>query len=105
MMMMETTKATTMPTIRITASEALKARPNFTSFKRLAPAITGTARKKVNSAAVVRDMPRRMPPRIVAPEREVPGNTAAISWKRPTPMAAFQVISAMEFITGFRPLL
>ena len=37
----------------------------------------------VNSAAVVRDTPINSAPMMVAPEREVPGKTAAISWKTP----------------------
>ena len=45
--------------------------------------MTGIARKKVNSAATVRDTPSISAPTIVAPEREVPGKIAAISWKIP----------------------
>ncbi len=79
---MDTTKATTTPTIRITNSVDVNAKPNFTSFRRLAPNITGIARKNVNSAATVRDVPARIPPMIVDPEREVPGITES-TWKHP----------------------
>lgn len=51
----------------------------FRSFKRLAPNITGTARKNVNSAATVLETPMRSEPTIVEPERDVPGKIAAIS--------------------------
>ena len=84
---MEETNATTIPTNRIASSPPVKLNPNFTIFKRLAPAITGIARKNVNSAATVLDNPTRIPPRIVAPERDVPGKIAAISWNIPIQMA------------------
>ena len=45
--------------------------------------ITGIARKKVNSAATVLDIPIIIAPRIVAPERDVPGSAAATSWQKP----------------------
>ena len=35
--------------------------------------MTGTARKKVNSAAATRDTPMTSPPMMVEPLREVPG--------------------------------
>lgn len=76
---METTNATIIPTKRTTTSSLSNFIPNFINFNKLAPNITGTAKKNVNSAATVRDIPIRSPPIIVAPEREVPGNTAAIS--------------------------
>ena len=76
---MDTTKATTMPIIRSDASVMLKPSPNFTSFRRLAPNMTGIARKKVNSADTTLLTPMSSAPTMVAPEREVPGNTAAIS--------------------------
>ena len=37
--------------------------------------MTGIARKKVNSAATVLEVPTRIPPMIVEPERDVPGIT------------------------------
>ena len=40
----DTTKDTTTPTIRMISSVELKAKPNLTSFRRLAPNITGIAR-------------------------------------------------------------
>ena len=77
MAQMETPKATTVPTNKTTNSAELKASPNFKSFKKLAPNITGIAKKKVNSAATVREVPISMAPIIVAPEREVPGIRAS----------------------------
>ena len=75
----EEVKATIIPTNSIISSGPVKTKPNFTSFKRLAPNITGIARKKVNSAATVLDTPIRRAPTIVAPERDVPGKIAANS--------------------------
>ena len=77
--MTETTKATTIPVKRIPNSNPLKAKPNFNTFNRLAPSITGIARKNVNSAATVLDTPISNAPTIVAPERLVPGKIAAIN--------------------------
>ena len=51
-----------------------------------APNIVGTARKKLNSAAVRRSIPISIAPMMVAPERLTPG-TIAIHWNKPTPMA------------------
>ena len=70
---METTNATTMPTIRTANSVPVNARPNFNSLIKLAPNITGMARKKVNSAAISLEVPIKIPPIIVEPEREVHG--------------------------------
>ena len=53
-----------------------------TSFKKLTPNITGIARKNENSAAASRESPRMIAPKIVAPERDVPG-TIESTWKRP----------------------
>ena len=75
MAMMETTNALTQPTPRISSSSLVKDRPNLSTLIRLAPAIVGTARKKLNSDAAAREQPIRMPPRIVAPERLVPGTS------------------------------
>ena len=75
----ETTNETTIPSISAKNSPKLKAKPNLTSFKSEAPNITGIARKNVNSAATVLDTPINNAPTIVAPEREVPGKTAAIN--------------------------
>ena len=68
-----------MPTRRITSSKLLKFNPNLISFKRLAPNITGIAKKTVYSAATVLDTPINNAPKIVAPDLEVPGKIAAIS--------------------------
>ena len=84
----DTTKATSMATSSAASSTVLNANPNFTIFNRLAPNMTGIARKKVNSAATGRDMPSSSAPTIVAPERDVPGNTAAMSWNTPMMRAA-----------------
>ena len=72
-------KATSIPIISIIISEPVKLKPNFNNLSKLAPSMTGTARKNVNSAATVLETPIKSAPRIVAPERDVPGNTAAIS--------------------------
>jgi len=63
--------------------------------------MTGTARKKVNSAAVVLESPIRIPPRMVAPDLEVPGKMAAISWKSPTSIASRYVIWAILVMRAF----
>ena len=49
----------------------------------LAPIMVGTARKKENSAAVLRLMPMASAPMMVAPERLTPG-TIARHWAKPT---------------------
>ena len=54
-------------------------RPNFNTFSKLAPNITGIAKKKVNSVANPLETPNIIAPIIVAPERDVPGKIAAIS--------------------------
>ena len=51
----------------------VKLNPNLRSFNALIPSITGTAKKKVNSAAATRDTPISRAPIMVAPERDVPG--------------------------------
>ena len=65
------TKATTQPTTRTAISVPVIAAPertNLTTLSRDAPAITGMARKKVNSATQARDKPSSRPPTMVAPE-------------------------------------
>ena len=84
----DTTKATTMPVRRTAPSVAVKWRPKSSSLTALAPIIIGTASRKVNSAAATRDTPIIRAPIIVEPERDVPGNTAAMSWKKPIHRAA-----------------
>ena len=51
MVKIDTTKATIIPTASKMASAEVKWKPNLTSFSALAPNITGTAKKKVYSAA------------------------------------------------------
>ena len=63
-------------------SVPVKEKPNFRIFRRLAPNMTGIPRKKVNSAATVREVPARIPPIMVEPERDVPGTTES-TWNRP----------------------
>ena len=46
---------------------------NLKIFKRLAPTIVGMARKKENSAPADRPTPNKKAPKIVEPERDVPG--------------------------------
>ena len=82
----DTTNATTQPTPSTASSKPVKANPNFSTLMRLAPNITGMARKNVNSAATVRDVPSSIAPRMVAPERDVPG-TRLSTWNRPMPSA------------------
>ena len=52
----------------------------------VAPSMVGTARKKLNSAAVRRSMPIASAPMIVAPDRLIPG-IIETHWNRPTPSA------------------
>ncbi len=100
----DTTKDTTTPTIRMISSVELKAKPNLTSFRRLAPNITGIARKQVNSAATVRDVPARIPPIMVDPERDVPGITES-TWKQPMISSVLKEISSSLVHVGLRRLL
>ena len=82
---METIKEITMPTSRIPSSGPEKPPPSTRKiriFTPLAPSIAGIARKKENSAATKREQPRNTAPRIVAPDREVPGISASI-WHTP----------------------
>ena len=70
---MDIPKATNIPTRSTASSVPVKLKPNFKSFKKLAPNITGIARKNVNSAANSLDVPIKIPPIMVEPERDVPG--------------------------------
>ncbi len=54
----------------------------------------GTPSRNVNSIAGMRRSPMSSAMRIVAPERDVPGNTAASNWPKPTAIAIAQVTSA-----------
>ena len=80
-----------MPVASRTSSYPVKRSPNFKSFRRLAPSMTGTARKNVYSDAVFRDIPSIIPPRMVAPDLDVPGISAS-TWKRPIMRAVDQSI-------------
>ena len=88
----ETINATSIPTIKIKNSINEKLNPKRTIFNKLAPNITGIAKKNVNSAATVLDTPIIKPPTMVAPERDVPGEIAAINWKTPIMIASLYVI-------------
>ena len=72
----DTKNDTTHPKINSENSANVKWKPNLTNFKKLAPNITGIARKNVNSAATPLAVPIKSAPTIVAPEREVPGISA-----------------------------
>ena len=77
----DTTKAETQPTAKTPHSVVVRATPSSISlatFKREAPSMVGMAIKKENSAAAPRDRPSIIPPRMVDPEREVPGISASI---------------------------
>lgn len=66
-----------MPVISKPISVGEKTKPNFRILSRLAPNITGIAKKNVYSAAVDLDTPNIRAPIIVAPDLDVPGKTAA----------------------------
>ena len=101
---MDTTNATRIPTTRIITSLAVNAKPNFTSFRRLAPNITGIARKNVNSAATVLEVPTKIPPIIVEPEREVPGITES-TWNIPINNAVLKDMDSNDVQVGLLRLL
>ena len=73
----DTANAVTIPTASVIHSIPENAIPvlrtYFAIFNRLAPSMTGMARKNENSAAAVRDTPAMRAPMMVLPEREVPG--------------------------------
>ena len=91
----DTANATTIPTTRITTSwEVIVAFiKNFAPFKRLAPNITGIARKNVYSAATVLEIPSNNAPTIVAPERDVPGKNRCDQLKHSYPECQFIINS------------
>ena len=78
------------PVAKIPSSIPLNTNPTFriylTNFKSEAPAITGIAKKNVNSAATLLSNPSKSPPIIVEPLLEVPG-IKDNNWKPPTPKA------------------
>ena len=73
----DTAKAVSVPTSITIISVISRERPSikkaFAHFKRDAPSITGIAKKKENSAAAVLDTLTKEAPRMVEPERDVPG--------------------------------
>ena len=87
----DTINETIVPTASTTSSKPVNTNPNLTSLSKLAPNITGIAKKNVNSAAISLDTPINNAPTIVAPERDVPGKTAAITWNKPIIRAALYV--------------
>ena len=74
-----TTNAVTIPTRRSPISWPVTSPSNFKILRRLAPSITGIARKKVNLAAASLLMPIAMDPTIVEPDLDAPGKIAARS--------------------------
>ena len=76
----DTAKATTLATARQAQAERGTDMPvsdtyskNPSPLIRLAPAIAGLPRKNENSAAASREIPMHLEPRMVEPERDVPG--------------------------------
>ncbi len=70
----ETKKETTEPTKRMAHSRAGKAEAVFYQFQKAGAEHHWDGKKKENSAAMCREVPRKTAPRIVAPDRDVPGN-------------------------------
>ena len=73
----ETTKATTVPTNNVKSCGPTNRSAYLISFNPLAPSMTGIARKNENYAATVRVQPSITAPKIVAPDRDVPGISAS----------------------------
>src|SRR5699024_9766727 len=101
---MDTTQATTTPVTSIRISPEVNVKPNFKSYRMLTTNISSISRNNVNSAATVLDVPTRIPPMMVDPEREVPGITDS-TWKTPIRNAVLKLISSREVQTGRRFLL
>lgn len=83
---METMNDTIVPVNKMIVAFKSKLFPpakNLTIFSKLAPNIVGIPKKNENSADTKREPPIKMAPRIVAPERDVPGIKAR-TWKKPT---------------------
>ena len=81
----DTKNAVNVPVASTIISVIFKVKPsskNFATFKSDAPSITGIARKNENSAAAVLDTLIVEAPKIVEPEREVPGINDK-TWKQP----------------------
>src|SRR5688572_9583045 len=77
-------------TIGPASSPAIAVRSFHNSYT-VAEIRTGTATKKENSAAVLRDRPQSRPPMIVAPERLVPGMSDN-AWNAPS-LSASRLVS------------
>ena len=59
--------------------------------------MVGMPTRKENSVAAGRFNPSSRHSRMVEPDRDVPGNTAAINWPTPTATTTGQVISSLSF--------
>ena len=86
--------AVAQPTRRMISSDEVNAKPKSSISIKERPNITGTARKKVNSAAVVLERPKSKAPIIVTPDLDVPGIDAKI-WKQPIKNAVLYVAEEM----------
>ena len=78
----DTKKATNIPMLKTQSSfEVIFISASIKSkiSNKLAPAIAGIAKINVNSDAATRETPKSKAPKIVAPERLVPGKAAAKS--------------------------
>ena len=80
-------------------SWGVRLNPNPSIFNALAPNITGIARKNENSEATPLLVPKRTAPKMVEPEREVPGIRAR-TWKQPIRSAVLYVSSESPLILG-----
>ena len=94
-------KATKHPTPNNINSAAWKTKPTsrmyFNNFNSDAPAITGIAKKNVNSAAIFLFKPINKPPIIVAPLLLVPG-IKDNNWNNPIPSACLYVIFFIDLV-------
>ena len=81
-------KAVTKPTSKTIPPSGVNSLKFLTISKPVAANIVGMAKRKENSVAATLFIPRRRPPMMVAPERDVPG-TIARDWKIPI-IAAFR---------------
>lgn len=87
--MMETTKATIEPVNKIMISSDPNVFPLAKNLKILKTCSKHywNSKKNENSVATKREAPIKIAPKMVAPEREVPGINAS-TWKAPTIKAA-----------------
>lgn len=81
--------------------KVLPAAKNLTIFSKLAPNIVGIPKKNENSVEIKREQPINIAPKIVAPERDVPGIKAK-TWKKPMNNAVLYVKSAKVAVFGLR---